>query len=60
MEKRVIQAAETAARAADWEARMGAAARAEAEAARRISDAEQRLLRRIAERRDEPPASGVS
>jgi hypothetical protein len=49
MERRVTEAAKTAAHAADWKVRMDAAARAEAEAARRIQDAEQRLLGRIFE-----------
>lgn len=54
IEQRVTEAAETAARAANWEARMDAAVRAEAEAARRIEDAERRLLGRPPEPGDQP------
>jgi hypothetical protein len=39
---------------------MGVAARTEAEAARRISDAERRLLGLVKEPSDEPPGGSVS
>jgi hypothetical protein len=54
IERRVAEAAETVARAADWEARMDAAVRAEAEAARRIEEAERRLLGGHPEPGEEP------
>jgi hypothetical protein len=54
IERRVAEAADTAARAADWEARMDAAVRAEAEAARRIEEAERRLLGGHPEPGEEP------
>jgi len=45
--QRIAQLGEFAERAADWEGRMEAATRSEADAAKRISDAERRLLGRI-------------
>ena len=45
--KRIAQLGEFAERAVDWEGRMAAATRIEADAAQRISDAERRLLDRI-------------
>jgi hypothetical protein len=45
--KRIAQLGEFAERAVDWEGRMEAATRTEADAAQRISDAERRLLDRI-------------
>jgi hypothetical protein len=54
IEGRMTEAAATAARAADWETRIEAATRTEAEAARRIEDAERRLLGRAPPPRDRP------
>jgi hypothetical protein len=59
MEGRMAEAADTAARAVDWEARMAAAARTEAEVARRIQDAERRLLG-LAQPDDEPAGGPLS
>jgi hypothetical protein len=60
MEVRVTEAAKTAAHAADWKVRMDAAARAEAEAARRIQDAERRLLGRTFEPGSRPGSEPLS
>jgi len=47
MAKRIADLGEVAERAVDWEGRMAAATRTEADAAQRITDAERRLLDRI-------------
>ena len=52
VEGRIADAVETATRAADWELRIEAATRIEDEVARRIMDAERRLIELL----DEPPA----
>ena len=57
-ERRVTEAVRTAARAADWEQRMTAAAEVEDEAARRIYDAERRLLATVEERPPEEERPG--
>ncbi len=54
-ERRIAGAVETAVRAADWESRLVAAVQVEEGVARRIAEAERRLLRAINEPR--PPAA---
>jgi colicin import membrane protein len=45
--RRIAEIGDSAERAVDWESRMAAAMRSEAEAAQRITDAERRLLERV-------------
>ncbi len=54
IEERVKAAAETASRAVDFQERMASATRIEAEAARRIEEAERRLLGRVREPGQDP------
>jgi Sec-independent protein translocase protein TatA len=58
MERRVEDVADTAARVAEWEGRMWSAIRVEEEVARRITEAEKRILGTIKESEPAEPSAG--
>jgi hypothetical protein len=58
-EERMTEAAAEVTRVAEWESRITDAARVEAEAARRISDAERRILGLVNEPHDPPSGEGI-